>query len=147
MIAPRTLAAALVLCTAPAAPALACLPPPPGTPEPPTPTPEEQARGIFNFSTDIVYGVVTGVDQDEGRARFKILHVYKGALKPGTTVSVELTWGFDAPPCLISPPPPPAKGDYGVIAFRDTPALHYLGDQRLGILFDQGLLQSARRPR
>ena len=62
--------------------ASACLPPPPGWVPP---TEEEQVRSAALGSTDIVFGEVTR-GSGGGRARFRILHVYKGSLRPGTTI-------------------------------------------------------------
>jgi hypothetical protein len=129
-----------------AAPALACLPPPPGAVEPPPPTEAEQADTIFRTSTNIVYGVVTG--EVDGAYRFKIIHSYKGALRPDQTVLASRGayggWGFDPPHCFgMIPPPPLMPGAYGVVAFQDEPQLNFVGDKRLAIMFDAGWIRRA----
>ena len=127
-----------------AAPAAACLPPPPGTFEPPPPSPVERARRIHDWATDIVYGVVIRADDDEGRYRFRVLHVYKGSLRPDQMISASSSFGFDPPPCLISPPPPTPRGSYGVIAFHaDRPELSFLSDRDLQEMFDANLIVRA----
>jgi hypothetical protein len=125
-----------------AAPAAACLPPPPGIPEPPPPTLAERALSIYRVSTDIVYGVVTGYK--DGTPRFKVLHVYKGNLKPGALIAAETSHGFDFVGCLSGPPPPAFKGEYGVIAFHGEPRLDYLSDDKLEAMFDAGWIARAR---
>ena len=138
-------AAMLVLLTVGATSADACLPPPPGMVEPPPPTKEAKAKGIFNWSTDIVYGVVTS-DPDD-KTRFKVLHVYKGTLKRGQIIEPNWSVGFDAPPCasMMGGWPPAFRGTYGVIAYRDSPELSFVDDKYLQEMFLAKLIVSARR--
>lgn len=127
-----------------AGPSLACLPPPPGTPEPVPLTTAESAEGIYKWSTDIVYGVVLGNRGD--RRRFRVLHVYKGALKQGQIIEPSFSLGFDPPPCPHMVVRPNFKGDYGVIAFHETPELNFVRDDRLKVMFDAGWIRSAQAP-
>ena len=129
-----------------AKPAAACLPVLPGTEEPPPPSPEESARRIHSWASDIVYGVVTRTEDDDGRYRFRILHVYKGKLRPGRTIDATASFGFDWPGCRTGSPPPLLRGDYGVIAFGgDNPELNFVADETVQAMFDAGLIASARR--
>jgi len=135
------LAALLLLSTS--APVLACLPPPPGTPEPVPPTKAERAQSIARWSSDIAYGIVVSETGDEPRC--KIIHVYKGALKPGQVIRPKLTWGFEPHPCPGMVPPHPAfKGSYGVIAYRDEPELSFLPEDVLKEMFSARLIESAQ---
>ena len=130
-----------------AVPAAACPPPIPGAVEPPPRPKAEVARSIASWSTEIAYGVVTNDGGD--RPRFKIIHVYKGALKPGQVIRPRVSWGFDRPPCFgMSNPPPVSKGDYGVIAYSTEPELSFVPDDILTEMFKTKLIVSAKpRPR
>ena len=125
--------------------ACACLPDPPGTPPPPVRSEEEKARDAANWATDIVYGVVLRAHGD-GPARFRVLHVYKGALRRGAVIEAEAGWGLDPPMCagMIQPVPVP-PGSYGVIYFRgDDRVLNLLSDNAVAFLIREGLIRSAR---
>lgn len=137
----RFLAAAGLAMTA--APAAACLPPPPGMTE------TEAIRPGVEASTDIVYGVVTKGAREGRLARFKVLHVYKGTLKPGDFVRAVPSWGFAPPSCwggtIHAPPPRARKGQYGVILFHSTrPALNFVSNYHLGLMFKEKWIVSAR---
>jgi hypothetical protein len=124
------------------APASACLPPPPGWVEP---SQEEQVRAAARWSTDIVYGVVVrGSDREP--ERFRVIHVYKGSLRPGTVLRVSRGWGLNPPLCHgMLDPPPVMRGEYGVIFFNsDRPELNFLSDEELELMFSEGLIRSAR---
>ena len=123
------------------APASACLPLP-GWVEP---TLEERVRAAARWSTDIVYGVVVRGSGRE-RERFRVIHVYKGSLRPGRVIDVRPGWGVHPPPCPgMGMPPPVMRGDYGVIFFNsDRPQLNFLGDRELELMFSEGLIRSAR---
>jgi hypothetical protein len=134
------LAAALL---APSA-ATACLPPPPGWKEP---THEEKIRRAYESSDDIAYGV-TGEGLGGSRLNFRVLHVYKGRLKPGDTIAVEESWGFEGAPCtgILHPPWPAGSGVAGVIGFpHDRPALNWIDSGWLEIMFRNGWIVSARK--
>lgn len=121
--------------------ASACLPPPPDWVPP---TEEERVRSAALGSTDIVYGEVTR-GSGGGRARFRILHVYKGSLRPGTTIRADLGWGLNAPMCAgMIPPPPVWRGRRGVIFFSGRPELRFLSDRELKLMIAGGFIQ--RRP-
>ena len=136
----------LVFFVALASPAMACLPPPPGTVEPPPPTDEQGAKAISDWSANILYGVVTRGSWEGKTPLFKIIHVYRGSLKPGQVIKAEHGWGFDPPPCMISSPPPIDKGEYGVIAFEEEPELNFIGDERLEAMFTAGYIKRASKP-
>jgi hypothetical protein len=120
----------------------ACPPPIPGLTE------AQRLKPGFDAATDIVYGVVVKGAHSRQKARFKIIHVYKGALTPGTVIEAVPDYGFDAQ-CLgmIQPPPPSAaKGDYGVVAFNGrSPALTFIDPWTLRVAFKEGWIQSARQ--
>lgn len=124
--------------------AQACLPPLTETKEP---TREEKVRRAYEYSDDIVYGV-TGEGLGDSRLTFRVVYVYKGRLKPGDTIVVEKSWGFEEPPCtgMPYPPWPIASGSYGVIGFpHDRPALNWLDSADLEIMFRNGWIVSARK--
>lgn len=132
-----------------ASPASACLPPPDGWVPP---TEEQRVASAARWSTDIAYGeVVRG--SDNGRTpRFRILHVYKGALRPGTTIAAAPGWGLDPPICAgMFMPPPVLRGQRGVILFSQYPELNFLSDSELQLMFARGFIQprpaDERRPR
>ncbi|MDP5280945.1 hypothetical protein Q9Q95_18620 [Sphingomonas sp. DG1-23] len=105
-----------------AAPALACLPPPPGTPTPPPPGEPQLAELTFRGAREIVEGVVIAVRADAS-ARFEIRHVYKGTLRRGAVLDVR----YHAPmPCGAPTPPPPRKGGHGVLAFTTEPQIDFV---------------------
>lgn len=128
------------------APAAACLPPPPGIPEPPPLTKEEKAKQIYTWSSDIVYGVVVNRMKHDRPPRFKVIHTYKGSLKPGQVIEVKPSFGFDAPPCSgLGSPPHHSKGSSGVIAFTGAPTMNFVSDGYLKTMFDAKWIVSARR--
>ncbi|WP_404336303.1 hypothetical protein AB2M62_18865 [Sphingomonas sp. MMS12-HWE2-04] len=145
----RAAAVVALLAMLPAAPAFACLPPRPGVPEPPPPTDAQFAEAVLR-STNILEGqVVRGTYDRAGPARFRITHVYKGALKPGI-IEVAPGWGFDPPPCFGmtgGPPPVPPSRTRIVIAFRDTPELGIVDEKWLRVLFERGALVPSRYAR
>jgi hypothetical protein len=122
----------------------ACPPPIPGMPDPPVPTALERARAIGS-AANIVYGIVTREDGSRP-ARFRIIHVYKGPLRPGAVIEAYPGWGLDAPVCSgMIQPPPAERGTAGVIWFGpDHPEMNFVGDRDLETLFREGLIQSAR---
>jgi hypothetical protein len=121
----------------------ACLPPPEGWVPPSV---EERARVGAQWAMDIVYGVVVRGTESGRQERFRVLHVYKGPLRPGAVLDVERGWGLNPPMCPgMMMIPPVFRGDYGVIAFRsDRPALNFLGENELEVMFREGLIRSAR---
>ena len=74
--------------------ASACPPPPPGYVQP---THEQLLQRSLSGATDIVYGVITKPAASGQPARFKVLHVYRGAYKKGQTIH--------APVGGVTPPP------------------------------------------
>jgi hypothetical protein len=129
-----------------ASPALACLPPPPGTVEPPPPTVEQRAEAIARNSENIVYGVLTRAIIDGRLGELRVIHVYKGDLRAGTRVAIKSSWGFDPPMCagMLGDPPPTPKGDYGVFAWSGEPELNGVSDERLAVMFKRRLIVSAK---
>lgn len=125
-----------------ASPAAACLPPPPGTPEPAPPTREEMVRSMVRTSTDIVSGKVLGYSNRTGRLRFRVEHVYKGKLRPGTILNAWQGWGIDRPMCfgMITPPPAPT-GSRGTIFFYGEPEINFVADDDIERVFAMDLLQ------
>ncbi|HEX8640296.1 MAG TPA: hypothetical protein VF704_03975 [Allosphingosinicella sp.] len=130
-----------VLAVATAGSATACPPPIPGQ------TDAEYLRPIFDRTTDIVYGVVTRGARDDELAQFRVIHVYRGSLSPGTVIRAAPSYGVDPPACVAFPYPPRAlAGQYGVVAFRsDRPHLNFVSDHDLQIMFREGWIVSARR--
>jgi hypothetical protein len=124
-----------------AAPSAACLPTMPGQTE------SQRLGAAFDRSTEIVYGVVLKGARDGQKARFKVIHVYKGTLKPGSVIEAVPTHGFDPPPCVAMPyPPSAAKGEYGVVAFNiHYPALNFIDPSTLKLAFNEGWIRSAVR--
>jgi hypothetical protein len=123
--------------------ASACLPPPDDWVPP---TRQEQVASVARSATDIVEGVVTRGSYSGRTPRFRILHVYRGSLRPGMTISIMPGWGLHAPMCagMISPPPVP-RGARGVIYFRrGDPELNFLWADELEMMFAGGWI--ARRP-
>lgn len=74
-----------------AGPAAACPPPVPGQTE------SQQLKPAFDDATDIVYGVVLKGARDGQKARFEVIHVYKGMLTAGQVIEAVPTYGFDPP--------------------------------------------------
>ena len=125
-----------------ASPAAACLPPPPGMPEPVPPPRDEVVRTTVSFATDIVSGKVLGYSNRTGRLRFRVEHVYKGKLRPGTILNAWQGWGIDRPMCfgMIQPPPVPT-GSRGTIYFHDRPELNFIYQDDMERAFAMGLLE------
>ena len=129
-----------VLMAARAGAASACLPPPPGWVPP---TEEERVRSGAQWATDIVYGEVTRGSGSGGTPRFRILHVYKGSLRPGMTINADTAWGLDAPMCAgMIMPPPVVRGRRGVIFFSGRPELKFLSDRELELMIACGFIQA-----
>lgn len=126
--------------------AFACLPP---AADWRPPTVEELAKAAYEGSTDIVYGVVTDDREETGKIPFKVLHVYKGPLKPGARLKLDRSERIPAIACLSSyMEPPPRKGEYGVIFFDGRrPAFNFIYTEELKIMFDKGWIRSARGDR
>jgi len=146
-VTPRPLlAAALMLAPAPA---LACSPLPPGIVEPPPPTVEQRAEAIVRGFDTIVYGVLTRSTHNGRDGRLRVLHVYKRPLRPGATVTIKPSWGFDPPFCagMMGNPPPVSRGSYGVYAWTGEPVLNRVSDDRLAVMFDRGWLTPAANMR
>jgi len=124
-------------------PAIACPPPVPGVSEPAPPTKEQLAQLISKSSTDIAYGVV--VEPSSDSFRFKVIHVYRGQLRKGQVINVQLSWGFSYQPCpgMVAPPSLPPGAD-GVIAYEGTPKLSWIPDDALQEMFAAGLIKSAK---
>ena len=134
--------AALVLGLAEAA--RACPPPPPGYVQP---THEQRLQRSLSGATDIVYGVITRPAASGEPARFKVLHVYRGAHKRGETIESPVGWGHPTPVCVGMMGPAPAKplGAYGVIAFaRHAPQLELIAPEDVQLMIRRGWIRSAR---
>jgi hypothetical protein len=126
-------------------PAVACLPPPPGTIEPPLPTVEQRAEAIVRGSETIVYGVLTRGIVDGRLGELRVIHVYKGDLRAGARVAIRGSWGFDPPMCagMLGGPPPTPSGDYGVFAWSGEPELNGISDELLAVMFKRRLIAHA----
>ena len=125
-------------------PAFACLPPPPGSVIQSPPTVEERAERIFNYSDNIVYGILTRDVLGHKAGVLRIIHVYKGELEAGTHIPIESSWGFDAPMCSgMMPPFPTLKGRYGVLAWSGDAKLNWVSVEILDAMFEQKFIQSA----
>lgn len=126
-----------------AAPASACLPPPPGLSE------EQRLKPGVDASTDIVYGVVTRRATTDRAGTFRVIHVYKGSLSPGAIIQGRASHGFDPPPCLGMlglREPIAERGEYGVIAYSERfPYFNFINGYALDLMFKQGWIKSARR--
>ena len=113
-------------------------------------TESQRLKPAFDNSTEIVYGVVLKGAREGRKARFRVIHVYKGTLTPGSVIEALPTYGFDPPSCLgmmqLPYPPSAAKGEYGVVAFNNhDPALNFINPWTLKLAFDEGWLRSAAR--
>lgn len=131
---------ALALAAAAAAGAApACLPPLEGAVEP---TEEERIRHVGRSPAAIVYGVVTRSPQSRRGGRFRVMHVYRGALRPGTTIPVEPGWGLNPPPCFgMMTPPPVERGARGVIVYDPgLPWLNFASESELALMFRLGII-------
>jgi hypothetical protein len=121
--------------------ASACLPPPPDWVPP---TDEERVRSAAAWASDIVYGEIVRGGMSGGTARFRIIHVHKGRLRPGMTIRARLGWGLDPPICagMIGPPPPVPPGTRGTIVFQsDQRELNFLSDRELELMIAGGFIQ------
>ncbi|NIJ22005.1 hypothetical protein FHS95_003716 [Sphingomonas naasensis] len=106
-----------------ATPADACSPPVTGVPRIAPPGDAVIAESLFRQSSEIVYGRVIRGAGTRGGARFKVLHVYKGKLKPGAILAIAWT----APmPCAGVTVPQINKGMSGVIGFSGAPKLDFI---------------------
>lgn len=129
--------------------ALACPPLPPGQ----SPLTEEQfLERSMPGVTDIVYGVVTSNGEPGKPQKFKIVHVYRGTLHAGETISAVPGWGHPEPMCvgMMAPAYPKPKGSYGVVAFREGRAtLNFISPENVQRMIVRGWIESARasRPR
>jgi len=138
----RWVCAAAVAATAAAAPA--CLPPPPGWVEP---TEEERVAGATRAASDIVYGEIVRGNDRRRRARFRVLHVYKGSARVGSVLSLPVGWGLDPPMCagmLGGPPPIPdsARGERAVaLIFPNMSELNFVDPGELAIMLRLGLIE------
>jgi hypothetical protein len=121
----------------------ACLPPPSDWVPP---TEQELVSSTGRWATDIVEGVVTRGSHDGGAARFRVVHVYRGSLRPGMTISARPGWGLHTPMCPgMFPPPPVPRGTSGVIYFGGgVPTLNFLAPDELEMIFAGGWIE--RRP-
>lgn len=138
----RSIAFATLLLSAGAAPA--CPPPPPGYVQP---THEQLLQRSLSGATDIVYGVITRPAASGKPARFKVLHVYRGAHKKGETIDAPVGWGHPTPMCVGMMGPAPAKplGAYGVVAFaRHAPQLEFIAPEDVQLMIRKGWIRSAR---
>jgi hypothetical protein len=99
-------------------------------------------RSVARGSSDIAYGEVRRGNYRRG-ARFRVIHVYKGSLRPGRTVDADVGWGLDAPPCAgMMVPPPVVRGRRGVIFFSGSrPTMNFLDDDEVAQMFSLGLLE------
>jgi hypothetical protein len=123
-----------------ASPAGACLPPPPDWVPP---SDEAVTERLVEGSTDIVHGIVT---RREGPKRplFKVLHVYRGTLKPGQTLEIHRHDYAGNFTCLTIPRPPLLKGTEGLAAYdRQSRSLILFG-RHAQIAFDKGWLPRGR---
>ena len=124
--------------------ALACPPPPPGY----VPLAHEQRlERSLSGATDIVYGVITKPAASGEPARFKVLHVYRGAHRKGETIDAPVGWGHPSPVCAGMMGSAPAKpiGAYGVIAFaRHAPLLEFITPEDVQLMISRGWIRSAR---
>lgn len=77
------------------APAVACLPPPPGYVAPPPLSVDQTAALIFRMSDTIVYGELLSEAYYGQPGRFRILRSYKGHFRAGSRVKIQPSWGFD----------------------------------------------------
>ena len=108
-----------------AAPASACLPPLPGEPAPKPPTDAELAGKVDRGFTNIVYGVVVRKTDQRGIARFRVIHVYRGAsvrrrviaIAPGPSLRSMNPCPGMVPDYIL----PLRRGDTGIFAWYDTP--------------------------
>jgi hypothetical protein len=134
-----------ILLMAGPAPALACLPPPPGVVEPPLPTVKQRAEAIARGSENIVYGVLARGLSNGKQGKLRILHVYKGSLRVGAGVAIKASWGFDPPMCagMFGGPPPTPRGTYGVFAWSGEPELNAVSDEQLAAMFELGVIARA----
>lgn len=129
------------------APAVACLPPPPGYVAPPPQTVDQTAALIFRMSDTIVYGELLSEAYYGQPGRFRILRSYKGHLRAGSRVKIQPSWGFDPPMCagMIGGPPPLPKGAKGVFAWTGEPELKWVSDEILASMVKQGLIAPVKK--
>ena len=124
--------------------ASACPPPPPGYVQP---THEQLLQRSLSGATDIVYGVISKPAASGEPARFKVLHVYRGAHKRGETIEAPVGWGHPTPVCvgMMGSAPPKPLGAYGVIAFaRHAQQLEFIAPDDVQLMIRRGWIRSAR---
>jgi len=147
--------AGAMLVAAGAMPLQACLPTPARTAEQMrTDAIEGRARSFARFLevSNVIYGVVTRSAHDGGTARFRILHVYKGGLRPGTTIDARSIdrYRLHPPDCGmvdISHPLLFRRGDYGVLAYSgERPVLDFLDPCTLDYWFRSGWIRRNSAP-
>ncbi len=135
---------ALALAASLSGAAWACPPPPPGW-VPPTQT--QRLERSLSEATDIAYGVVTQSGPAGTPSRFKVLHVYRGALKKGRSIVAKPGWGHPVPMCvgMMGNAPVRPVGAYGVIAFSSSsPELNFIKPEDVQIMIREGWIRSAQ---
>jgi hypothetical protein len=116
--------------------AQACLPPEPGSR---MRTEEEILRDVARFAPNIAYGrLVRG--SDGGRPLFRVIHVYKGSLRPGQRVRHGIGWGIPGPMCPGMTPPPPVPGGWNGVAVIGSSEIYFLTPDQVALMLRLGLL-------
>ena len=100
------------------------------------------AKRIYDWSSDIVYGVIVRGGKSAGA--LKVLHIYRGTLRPGQTIAIRSGWGYERPNCGMVMLPPLLKGQSGVIAFNGSPTFSPVYKAYLDAMFETGLIQHAQ---
>lgn len=104
------------------------------------PSREERWQTEFEHSKGIVRAVVTRAGRN--KIPFRVLHVYKGALRPGA----RLTLRPEIRGCPVpGRPDRTARGTAGVIRFTDSGTFAFLSEQELENMFEKGWIQRAGR--
>jgi hypothetical protein len=117
--------------------AQACLPPLPGER---IPTEEEMLREVARSAPDIAYGrIVRGSDRG-GRPLFRVIHVYKGSLRPAQRIRHRIGWGIPGTMCPGMISPPPVSGGWNGVAVIGSSDMFFLTPDQVASLLRQGLL-------
>lgn len=101
---------------------------------------EEIVRSVAQGSSAIAYGrLIRGSDHRRGPL-FRVRHVYRGALRPGQMVKLQIGWSIPAPPCFGMLGRPHTPGAWSGVAVLEGREMRFLMDDQVALMLRLGLL-------
>lgn len=103
-------------------------------------------RDIALGAVHIVHVDMLRGSHDRGGPLSRVTHVYKGSLRPGATLRLQIGWPIPAPMCagLLGGPAPLPRGHHGVAAIWPGTEMRFLTDEQVALMLRLGLI--APRP-